>query len=390
MKKRLPREAIWCILAAIGKMILKSWSTTLYKVGSYRLQGGIMRKGHFLPLGVVVTAAFISPLTMRADTIKGTTTGSTISGVGVDDTNTVTTMNVSFQTFCSWLLYGMQSQFSGVNVTFAGGGSNIGNLFTAISASDFTISQYAPWVVNNWVATDANGMVTGGMNYISSPAMVNGNNLTFARGVQGQDAGGADIVISYNPQAASDPTKVNFIQSFVTNFNNSNPSYLSGVGGIDNIGSRTPFYNTLGFAGSGTTFDGITLTASANSAAWLADIPYVCASVIPTAQLTIPVDQLNCTGGVANSLRSATEVFQTFVESTQSVCYNSTLSDAYYLPVNNNCIQGGTEQSWDVLYGGVQWGFTYTNTNKDTPEPSAVLLLGAGLIGVTLKRRILG
>jgi hypothetical protein len=344
-----------------------------------------MRKGGFLLLGVVVAVILISPLTIQADSIKGTTAGDTKSGLGVDDMNTVTSMNVTFQTFCSWLLYGMQSQFPNVNVTFAGNGSNIGNLFTAISASDFTISQYAPWVVNNWVATDADGKVTGGMNYVSSPAAVDGNNLPFARGVQGQDAGGVDIVISYNPQAASDPTKVNFIQSFVTNFNNTNPSYLTGTGGIDNLGSATPFYNTLGFAGSGTTFDGITLTASANSAAWLADIPYTCESVIPTPQLTIPLAQANCTGGKDDSLLSAAEVFQTFVESTQSVCYNSNLSDAYYLPVNNNCAQGGTQQSWDVLYGGVQWGFTYTNT--DVPETNSVLLLGVGFLGLIPKRR---
>jgi hypothetical protein len=334
-----------------------------------RIDGG--KNGELPLLSVVVFALFISPLAMRAD-IMGTTAGSSATpGIGPDDVNNASTIDVSYQNFCSFLLRGAQARFPTTNFTFAGFG-NIGGLFSQVVSSDFNISVYQPWVVNNFAT------VADGTNFLTDPS-----GRKVARTVQNQDAGGANVVINYTPRANStDPTNVNFVQAFVQNTNNNNPGYLTGPGTLDSS-PGTPFYNQGNIAGNGTTrkMTG-TLTASPTSPAWLVDIPYRCESFSP-----IPGMQgsngarANCTGGVDDSLLSQSQIFQTFIESNQTVYYNSAL-DTPYSRTNN----GGVAQTWDVLYGGVQWGYNYSNT--DVPEPSSLPLLGTALgTGLYLYRR---
>src|SRR5204863_6222657 len=91
--------------------------------------------------------------------------------------------------------------FTANNFVFAGQGaaSSIPN----IASSDFTVSSYAPWVGNS----------NNGSNNIVG---MDGQN--YNRGVNNQEAGGANIMISYKPTAASDPTNINFLQVYVLSF----------------------------------------------------------------------------------------------------------------------------------------------------------------------------
>ncbi len=147
-----------------------------------------------------------------------------------DDSNVTTSMTATYQTYCSWLLYGMQSQFAGVNVTFAGYG-NIGGLFSQVPATDFNFLQYTPWVDTDPGAKEPTGFFD-------------------SRPVANQDAGGVDATLIYTPRPnSSDPTTVNFIQTFVVNFNNTGFT----TSGIDNLANFDPFYNNKGVHGHGTT-----------------------------------------------------------------------------------------------------------------------------------------
>ncbi len=365
-----PKRADWCILPQAGGPKME-----------------IPDKGCLLRFSAVVWAILIAPLAARGDLITGGA-GSSKSDNGPnggrDDTNVSTTLNASYQTYCSWLIYGMQNQFAGVNFTFAGSGSNIGDLFSQVPSSDFKVSQYKPWVDNNTSSTNN---------------VVNPTGFSDYRGVTNQDAGGADILLTYTPRAnSSDPTIVNFVQAYVDDINNT--GFASGR--IDNLGAPSPFYNYLGTAGTGTTqitrpvsnTPGKGLNAQGSNA-WLVDIPYKCESFIPRLDGTPPPgSNANCSGGPAppndEILTSSEVAFQTFIESTQTIYYNQDLATPYSLTNN-----GGEAQTWDVLYGGVQWGFSYTNADPPNPqpivppppaaapapapEPSGILLMGTAL-----------
>jgi hypothetical protein len=292
-----------------------------------------MRKGSLLQLGVI--AIGIAPFTMWGALIGGTTAGKTVVGGGPDDVDTSTTINVTYQSYCPWIVAGAAA-FPAFNFVFAGQGvaSNIPN----IDPGDFSIGQYNPWVVNN----------NGTTNNITGP---DGGN--YNRGVTNQDAGGANIVISYTPLNAGDPTNVNFVQAFVQNTNGA--GFTSGT--IDRGSSPTPYYNGTGISGTGTTerVGTIPLTTNSTTAAWLVDIPYRCENGNDTAG--------DCTGGADDTLLSQVQYFQSFIEQDKVI--------------------SGT--NYQVLYGGVQWG--YSLTMVEAPEPSSMLLAGLGLLAAGLCRR---
>jgi len=293
-----------------------------------------MKNDYLLRLGVIGLATGLAPLTMWGALIQGTTAGKTVSGVGQDDIDTATTINITYQTFCPWIVSGA-GRFPGYNFVFAGQGvaSNIAN----IDPGDFTISQYNPWVIDNNATT----------NNITTPDPSAGNS-NVNRNVTGQDAGGADILISYTPLNAGDPTNVNFVQAFIQNTNGA--GFTTGV--MDS--GRTPYYNGDSVAGTGTTRRRRTIPLITNSttAAWMADIPYRC-EVGAIAR---------CIGGVDDTLLSQVQYFQTFIEM-------------------DKVINGTT---YNVLYGGVQWGYSYTAV--ETPEPSSMLLIGSILAAAVLRK----
>ncbi len=345
-----------------------------------------MNKSCVLRFVALISASLIAPLALRADLIAGGAGATATDGGpanGRDDANVATTFNSTYQTFCSWLIYGMQNQFPGVNFTFAGSG-NIGGLFAQVPASDFLFTQYRAWVDTN----------TNSTNPLIPP-----NGFAYSRGVSDQDSGGANAVLKYTPRAnSSDPTIVNFIQAYVDNVNNT--GFSSGM--IDNLGDTTPFYNNVGLHGTGTSQSIAMYSNSVGSgmnvqgtSAWIADTPYKCESFIPTAQGNAPPGaNTDCTGGTDDTLTSDVLTFQTFLESTQTIYYNPDAATPYSLTNN-----GGQAQTWDVLYSGVQWGFSYTNADPPNaqpvvpaepsaaPEPASILLVVAAAAGLFLRAR---
>jgi hypothetical protein len=194
-----------------------------------------------------ICAIDIVPFIAQAGTIQGTIAGSTVIEQpqtmhprDLDDANIATTFDVAFLSVSPYIMAGA-ARFPSYHFVFAGlpPGSSpfappVGLSVTAVDPGDFTIDQYKPWVVNNNETT----------NYVIGP-----NNQNYDRGVTKQDAGGANIVISYTPRNDGDPMIVNFVQAFVQNTNNRGPTR----GRIDNDGGSTPLYNETGHSGTGST-----------------------------------------------------------------------------------------------------------------------------------------
>lgn len=302
-----------------------------------------MALGAFLALALV-------PITLLADPIKGTTAGSTVSMGAIaahpntrDDTDTSTTFNVSYFSYCSWIVNGAKA-YPGYNFVFAQGGSNIGNMFQNIDPSDFTISQYTPWVVNS----------NNNTNFISGPDKSGTPpvNVKHSRGVTGQDSGGANIVVTYTPKRG-DPTNINFVQAYIESTNGGAFS----AGTIDSNSATNPYYNIGYTSGTGTTNrTGTSPLNAAPNPAWILDIPYECEN--GPAGVSNP----NCTGGRDDTLTSEVLKFQTFIEADQTV----------------------NGKTYQILYGGVQWGFNLTMV--DSPEPSSILLFGSPVLLAGLRK----
>jgi hypothetical protein len=286
-----------------------------------------MRRGSLLQLGAL--AIGIAPFTMWGAIIQGPIAGKTATGAGPDDVDTATTINVTFQTFCPWIVAGAAA-YAGSNFIFAGQG--VASIYNSVDPGDFTISQYNPWVVNSNATNNNMNRPDGG---------------TYNRGVTNQDAGGANIIISYTPKNAGDPDKVNFVQAFIESDNGG--AFSNGT--IDASGA-SPYYNNRGISGTGTTLRTGTIPLRPNSTtpAWMLDVPYDCENG------QAGVSNADCTGGVDDSLTSQTLYFQSFIEQDKVI--------------------NGT--NYQVLFGGVQWG--YSLTIVETPEPSSLLLAGSALL----------
>ena len=318
-----------------------------------------MKRDYLFQLSSLILVIAAAPFTTWGAIIEGGA-GKTVSGTGPDDLDTATTIDITFQRYCPWIVSG-QSAYAGVKFIFAGQGVASG--IKIIDPGDFTVTQYKPWVVSNNSTT----------NFVEGPN-TNGNK-NFNRKVTDQDAGGADILISYTPKNDGDPRSVNFVQAFVQNTNNAGFT----TGKID-AGSTSPYYNDGSISGLGTTkrkpSDRGPLATTPETAGWLVDIPYRCESFSPTpGQPYSNGSRPDCTGGPAdkpgepdpaNTITSQSQYFQTFIEA-------------------DTPIDGVT---YRVLYGGIQWG--YNLKMVDTPEPSTLLLSGAALVllGVFGRRRI--
>jgi len=268
------------------------------------------------------------PLAVLGGPINGTITGQTVTANVGDDTLTSSTINIGYFTSCYFITDGISNgSFGAYNFVFAGQGvaSGIPN----IDPSDFTVGQYNPWVGNN----------NSTMNNVTGP-----NGTNYNRNVTGQEDGGANIVISYKPQAASDPTNINFLQAYILNLNNT--GFASGK--IDNGGTGGPFYNQNGVSGTGTTSrtGTIPLMTSSTVPGWLVDIPYT--------------PEWGYSNQGDDTITNETDTFQSFISSQQVI--------------------NGT--TYNVLYGGIQWGYSFTTV--DVPEPSTLALFGIAAVSLLI------
>ncbi len=92
----------------------------------------------------------------------------------------------------------------------------------------------------------------------------------------------------------------------------------------------------------------------ANNVSWMLDIPYTCESGGASAA--------DCSGGVDDAWTSESVMFQAFIPGANPVRIDGT--------------------DYIILYGGKQWGYTYSSV--DTPEPA--FGLAAGCFAIVLAR----
>ena len=284
---------------------------------------GLRATGLGSALGLALMTGLTPPVVTAAP-VNGTTNGQTVISVVGDDTITVKTINIDYFTSCYFITQGVSNgMFGAYNFVFAGQGAASG--IPNIDPSDFTVSQYAPWVGNN----------NSAMNGVIAP-----NTTNYNRGLTNQEAGGANILISYKPQNASDPTNINFLQAYIININNT--GFASGQ--IDNGGMGGPFYNENGVSGTGTTNRAGTIPFMTSSTVpgWLLDIPYT-----PEFGYSKP--------GADDTITNEVVTFQTFISSEQNI--------------------NGT--NYNVLYGGIQWGYSFDSIDV-IPEPTSLALFASG------------
>ena len=306
------------------------------EVSMNRAQNHIVARNSIIQVIGLLLAFTIFPLAAAANTATPTA-----QGWGQDDWNKsqLYPYPSTYQTYCSWILNGLNSEgftpTNGWNFAFAGSGNNVPN----IPFSDFTVNIDSAWVVTN------------------DPVKAL-DNKNYSRPVNMQDGGGADFEISYQPRAGStDPASVNFVQAYVESTNggpfskgtNDNNGWTQGLGG-------SPYYNGTqpdGSKGVGGTLGNIS---------WMLDIPYTCENGLNS----VP----DCVGGVNEAITQETVEFQVFVAGTTPVDING-------VPTI-------------ILYGGDQWGYQYT-TSDTAPEPPTLALYGSGILGLSqfLRKRLL-
>ena len=283
--------------------------------------------------------------------IKGTTKGSTVSAppenkhpTSRDDKNVATTTDIKFLTTSDMVTQAAKA-FPAFNFVFAGAASGVGSKFTPISASDFTISQYAPWVVNSTDAKSPGGTV-------------------YNRGVVDQDAGGANIVISYQP-TAGDPLSVNFVQAFTTDFNGKGAS----TGTMDNgSAGAVPYYNKTGAAGTDSNDNAtVPLVATLTTPAWMLDTPFLCESGFSPGGTGCPAT----TPANDETFTSYVDSFNMFIEADMPFTDPDTK----------------VTKTYNVLFGGLSWGFSWTATDVPEPDVWALMVLGFFGLGARLRGR---
>src|SRR2546421_9969839 len=120
--------------------------------------------------------------------MSAATMAPTVQQLFGDDLNvsTISPFPATYQTFCNWILQGLQgagfTAANGFNFAFAGVGVAAG--IPNIPDSDFNVNVYNAWVVTNDAFNDLGGTAR-------------------RRPVTNQEAGGANFELSYTPRAGS-------------------------------------------------------------------------------------------------------------------------------------------------------------------------------------------
>jgi PEP-CTERM motif len=228
------------------------------------------------------------------------------------------------------------------NLVFAGA-PGVGRNFTPIDPSDLFIDVYAPWVVNSNDTT----------NNLKSPS----GKVDHNRDVTDQDAGGVNILFTFTPNPGEDdPTTINFLQAFSRRQNGG-----AALVYVDNgsVTSTNPYYNSNEATDESSSTDdndksSAPLTIPAESDAWMLDVPYVCESGANGMAQGCP----ETTPQTDETITRLVDTFDVFIEADRT--FNG--------------------QTYQVLFGGFEWGFTFTAT--DAPEPSTWAMLGLGFLGL--------
>ena len=298
----------------------------------------------------------------------------TARGWGVDDNNTSTLSPINgngtaqyITTMPSWFNAALGNVASGNNNGPSGDGYGSA---TNVFSTNWTFAMAAPaalvpqavlnsFVYSAWVVTN------DGYNLPNGNAAVTYNFGT------GGDVGGANYTLNYTPGAAQPGgpgnaialANVHFFQ-IVTVLSQFGSDPQNGVINnafnttnyfVDNLGSvTTPFYDTAG---------GTNGTAAAGTQFWMDDSPYRCEN-----QSGVPAGRI--AGCQADSASDNTNLL--------SVSWQADT----FIAVDNN--PGGPNHNV-TLYGGVSWGFQYTN--NDVPEPGAFGLAGLGFALLVAGRR---
>ena len=177
------------------------------------------------------------------------------------------------------------------------------------------------------------------------------------RDVTDQDAGGVNILFTYTPNPGEDdPTTINFLQAFSRRQNGG-----AALVYVDN-GSTTstnPYYNSNEATDESSSTDdndksSAPLTIPAELDAWMLDAPYVCESGANGMAQGCP----ETTPQTDETVTRLVNTFDVFVEADRTL----------------------NGQTYQVLFGGSEWGFTFTAT--DAPEPSTWAMLGLGFLGL--------
>src|SRR5208282_6904690 len=137
---------------------------------------------------------------------------------------------------------------------------------------------------------------------------------------------------------------INFVQAYTLSGNGNGGPFSSTR--IDTT-VNNPFYNAVGLSGVGTNMlaGTIPFRTSSSQSGWLLDIPY-------TPEWGYGTNLAD------DTITSESDYFQTFISSQVSI--------------------GGT--NYNVLYGGVQWGYNFST--MDVPEPATLALAAAGFAGL--------
>jgi hypothetical protein len=122
-----------------------------------------------------------------------------------------------------------------------------------------------------------------------------------------------------------------------------------------------PYYNATGISGTGSSgLHPVPLNA-ASAKAWMLDSAYLCESGFTGTGMGCPVT----TPANDETFTRYVDTFNMFIEADQTVA--------------------GTP--YNVLYGGLQWGFTLTMTDVPEVPTWAMLLAGFAGLGVAARSR---
>jgi hypothetical protein len=267
---------------------------------------------------------------------------------GIDDWNTSTLdpYPVTYIPYSTWVgAAQVGTPFADWTFCFAGATCSV----ASIPPSDLKVNIYSAWAVQNDPVTGLNGV------QYARP-MYTDNTLA--------DAGGADFEFTYTPNAngdtPNDPTSIHFLQivrmrsCFSTDDLTCTWTDYRYI--FDNGGLGTLFYDKAG---------GISETIKGTDAQWMLDIPYSCEDQGDRSRGLHTGFAPDCLSLEEGGKLKEERQFQVFVAE-----------------------QSGTDV---ILYGGLQWGYIYTNADEgngnppETPEPAGFKLVGIGISLLAVK-----